>query len=520
MAEIPAGDLNRGVRDDTLTIRLLHEYEKKLSEQGDIGLCQSTLETLFKHVNFLRREIKVDTFDIDVHETTNAEYREFLRALDGKHDPRFCDATEPPDKDHTPATWSNDRARLLGFDKDDLPVTGIDWYDSAAYARWRGKRLPTRDEWEWAARGEKALPYPWGAEFDSTQFWPPDGKPRPTPIVTSAFRAPRPDNPCAMAGNIREWVSTISDDKEVFLMGGDYSDVEIPDITALTFHSTTCLKSAREPYVAGIRCACDPTGETPLRMIRVPGGLAQLGGETSPAISLIRKYESEGILVHDLLGPFPHTDQVKAFRIDRYEVSNADYRKFLAFISATGDHGKCHKDEAPGKDHTPLYWESPNLNGDDCPVVGVDWYDAYAYSAWVGKRLPTDEEWERAARGDTWRVYTWGDVFDSQKMVCGESGATGPGPARPKTGPTEVSPLGVVNLTGNVMEWTSSVPDGKGNEDRRNIRGGAWMLSGELFGVIYAHPHSKTVPTRFSRSGRGPLVGFRCAADFRESGSR
>lgn len=370
--------------------------------------------------------------------------------------------------------------------------------------------MPTRDEWEWAARGTAALTYPWGADFDRSRYWPPDGRPRRRPLSVSLFSPPRPGAPCAMASNVREFVSTPAEKGKVYLMGGDYSDHEVPDVTALGFHAIACGKSVRRPWVAGIRCARDADGETPPGMTRIDGGRARLGGETSPAIEFIRKHESEGILVLDLLGAVPGTVHVPAFRIDRQEVSNGAYRMFLAFVRSTGDHGKCHPDEPKGKDHTPFLWQDDSP--DELPVVGVDWFDAYGYAAWLGKRLPTDQEWERAARGDTWHVYPWGDTFDAKRMICRESGFAGPEAVVGAFPPTELSPFGVANLVGNIREWTSSVPEASDDDDVRSIRGGAWLLSGELFGAIYAHPHSRKIQARFSRTGRSPVIGFRCAS--------
>jgi formylglycine-generating enzyme required for sulfatase activity len=91
---------------------------------------------------------------------------------------------------------------------------------------------------------------------------------------------------------------------------------------------------------------------------------------------------------------FPmHIVYVSPFLIDKHEVSNPEYRKFV--------------DEMKQKSRSDV--EHPeSLSGDKQPVVGVDWFDAYAYAKWIGKRLPTEAEWERAARGTDGRMYPWG----------------------------------------------------------------------------------------------------------------
>ncbi len=92
-----------------------------------------------------------------------------------------------------------------------------------------------------------------------------------------------------------------------------------------------------------------------------------------------------------------------SYYIDRYEVTNAEYRLFVNWIKKGKDHTRCHPDEPADKDHVPATWKSKayrQFTGDNQPVTGVDWFDAYAYARWRGKRLPSEAEWERAARGE------------------------------------------------------------------------------------------------------------------------
>ena len=112
---------------------------------------------------------------------------------------------------------------------------------------------------------------------------------------------------------------------------------------------------------------------------------------------------------------FPmHIVYVSPFLIDRHEVSNEEYRRFVEHVKASGDSSMEHPDAPPLKKHQAEGWTEDSLNGDRQPVVGVDWFDAYAYAKWAGKRLPTEAEWEKAARGTDARVYPWGDANPSE----------------------------------------------------------------------------------------------------------
>jgi formylglycine-generating enzyme required for sulfatase activity len=129
-------------------------------------------------------------------------------------------------------------------------------------------------------------------------------------------------------------------------------------------------------------------------MVYVPGGYFLMGDDAAG-------YPSD---------TFPmHLVYVSPFVIDKYEVSNTDYRAFVEHIKQTGDTSIEHPSAPPLKKHEAEGWQHAHLSGDRQPVVGVDWFDAYAYAAWKGKRLPTEAEWEKAARGMDARRYPWGD---------------------------------------------------------------------------------------------------------------
>lgn len=132
----------------------------------------------------------------------------------------------------------------------------------------------------------------------------------------------------------------------------------------------------------------------------------------------------------------PHQVVLDGYYIDKYEVSNAKYRDFM---KATGH-------------PAPAYWDDPRLNEQVQPVVGVSWYDANAYCAWAGKRLPTEAEWEHAAQGPDGSHFPWGHTIDTTKANYGQNvGKTMPVNSYPEG----VSHFGVHNMAGNVFEWVS-----------------------------------------------------------------
>ena len=179
------------------------------------------------------------------------------------------------------------------------------------------------------------------------------------------------------------------------------------------------------------------------------------------------------------------------FWIDQYEVTIGQYAEFLKFLEENKDQATKfdHPDQPKGKSHVPVDWADSNVipgyytyaqkwgnwrGGKldlNSPVMNVDWFDAYAYAKWKGRTLPTEEQWEKAARGTDGFRYPWGNEKADKRVNSGADFNPDPkakaevdgwknwAPVDAVTG--DKSPFGVMGLAGNVAEWTSTMADGQ-----------------------------------------------------------
>ncbi|MEW6354759.1 MAG: bifunctional serine/threonine-protein kinase/formylglycine-generating enzyme family protein [Planctomycetota bacterium] len=198
---------------------------------------------------------------------------------------------------------------------------------------------------------------------------------------------------------------------------------------------------------------------------------------------------------------------IPSFQIDKYEVTNAQYRAFADYIAKTGDHSFCYQKEPKDQDHLALGFAEESLSKPDQPVVGLSWYDAYAYAACVFKRLPTEAEWEKAARGEKGRLYPWGDEMDETCMVTASNrdGAQYPVPPTDPAFSKGASPFGAVHMLGNAAEWTSDWFDDL--RSGRVVRGGGWDTRPAN------PPLTATLRNQMEPTVKELSVGLRCVRD-------
>ena len=249
----------------------------------------------------------------------------------------------------------------------------------------------------------------------------------------------------------------------------------------------------------------------------------------------LRSNEIPNEMVHIPAGEFIFQNGQKAstgeYWIDKHEVTIGQYAKFLTALNErptteydSPDQPKAQTNHIPGGNQQqwniwygrarkglPARFIPIDLN---CPIFDVNYWDAWAYAKWAGKRLPTEQEWEKAARGTDGRLYPWGNQFDPKKANLGQDYEERPNslskgkvdgyfywnPVDAIKG--DVSPYGVVGMLGNVAEWT-----GTWDPEKRNpiVRGGSF------------HKPEANITARangvLSYTNDCEFLGFRCVSD-------
>jgi len=241
--------------------------------------------------------------------------------------------------------------------------------------------------------------------------------------------------------------------------------------------------------------------------VYIPGGAFRMGGMDARAAP-------DEMPAHEV--------SLGAFWMDQLEVTNAMYALCVSS-------GACELPQSLKSQRRPEYFNSPEFK--DYPVVYVTWGQAKAYCEWAGRRLPSEAEWERAARGDDLRTFPWGEDkadgrFANFNMLVTDTSRVG-------TYPAGASPFGVFDMAGNVAEWVNDFykfnyygesepvnPTGPPTSSsfRRVVRGGSLgdaeinirvaKRSSVLGSNLNAIPGSSAYLGEFS-----PRIGFRCAAD-------
>ncbi|WP_158749609.1 SUMF1/EgtB/PvdO family nonheme iron enzyme [Acidobacterium sp. S8] len=253
--------------------------------------------------------------------------------------------------------------------------------------------------------------------------------------------------------------------------------------------------------------ATQPATSEPEGMIKIAGGEyvfrvqgIEVEGSDDVGVDVQFPWEDTPRRFHE------HRMELKPYYIDKYPVTNADFKKFMdATHYRPSDGLNFLKDWTNGS--YPQGWDKK-------PVTWVSVEDARAYAKWAGKRLPHEWEWQFAAQGSDGRVYPWGSAWDARAVPAPDQSRTMRGPDNVDAHPTGASPSGVMDLVGNVWQWTDEYVD----ERTRSgiLRGGSYY---QPQGSIWYFPqayrndnHGKLLmmSPSYDRSG---ALGFRCVKD-------
>ncbi len=243
-------------------------------------------------------------------------------------------------------------------------------------------------------------------------------------------------------------------------------------------------------------------------MVLVPAGEFQMGTSNSQLAFLEKDWGLKPSAVANEVPTFKLS--LPAFYIDQTTVTNAEYKKF---IEANPNYAVPFVDEnvvaASNWDKTTRSFPA---NRGNYPVVLVTWRDAVAYCQWAGKRLPTEAEWEKAARGTDGRIWPWGNQWDATKANSNQQENVDIAPVGKFT--AGASPYGALDMVGNVWQWTSTLDkpypyvatDGREDANASSLRitrGGAWGFGPSI--------DRTSLRNRFESDGASASIGFRCA---------
>jgi formylglycine-generating enzyme required for sulfatase activity len=447
MVEVPAGQFIMGVTEDTALDFFRNWYAAHPSPNYFPAphFSDQTPQLTFQ----------LDGFSIDEVEVANTRYRRCVEA-------GFCAVIDVSTYSEYPHYETNPAY-------DDYPAV-VSWPNAEAYCQWVGKRLPFEAEWEKAARGTDGRPYPWGLEWH-------DGWANlsglPAPVGSNTLDM-SPYGVLDMGGNVREWTAdwylpypgnprTLDDYGKHYrvIRGWTQAEIDWP---------TTFRIPDWDSGLAGFRCALGAqphaldqavvsilayptavpaTQHNLSRMVYVPAGEFLMGSDdvgNRPS----HQYERPAHIVY-----------LDAFYMDRYPVTAAEFAEFLNALG--GYKWRCGLDCIYTLDgEKPFGLEIRSVDGryqagegfEIMPLTIATWEGARDYCAWAGKRLPTEAEWEKAARGTDGRRYPWGDNWDPARPASGQRDI-GTDAAPVRTHPGDVSPYGAYDMLGNVPEWVS-----------------------------------------------------------------
>lgn len=266
------------------------------------------------------------------------------------------------------------------------------------------------------------------------------------------------------------------------------------------------LTQTATPPSSALDLGSTMTGKDGMTLLYVPAGEFTMGGKAEDTFTECQKFSSHCQLASFKDQEPSHRVNLDAFWIDETELTNAMYLKCVQA-------GVCDSPNSTESSKRTSYYS--NSKFDNYPVIHVSWDDAQSYCAWVDRRLPTEAEWEKAARGTDGRLYPWGNNAPNNHLLNYD------GTMRDTTEvgkyPNGASPYGALDMAGNVEEWVADWysdsyyassptfnPLGPNSGQYHVLRGGSWASFGtfvrSVIRTIYYVP-----------ADAGTFIGFRCA---------
>lgn len=301
-----------------------------------------------------------------------------------------------------------------------------------------------------------------------------------------------------------------------------------PTSTPTPIPAEPTLIPTRTPISTATNTPLPAAGDTRqidgIPFVYVPAGDFTMGSnaaEVDLAFEICKQYRGDTCQRSWYTNQSPqHRVYVDGYWIMRTEVTNAQYGRFVDAGGYTTERywtGEGWAWRTQNNISAPSWWTDVRFNGGDYPVVGVGWYEAVAYANWLAERtgmalrLPTEAEWEKAARGEDGRIYPWGDEWDGSRLNYCDSNCTQDWKdtsqddgyqytAPAGSYPAGASPYGVLDMAGNVWEWVQdwydsgyyadsplANPTGPEMGTYRVIRGGSWYSNASVGRSAYRH---------------------------------
>ena len=502
-------------------------------------------------------------FWIDRTEVTVAQFARFLNGQDppaedyaGWLDPWGVYEAPPVQLAREDGTW----APLPG--RANEAVESVTWPGANAYCAWRGARLPGEAEWEYAARGPDGLLYPWGNEFVAGFVVRRYDR---APDVGSKPKGASWAGALDMSSGLYEWVSSIyaaypydaADGRESDLDAGSTSERVMrggswyhPD--GMHDDLTATARFRARPYVVtwayGFRCVRSlvagdtvPGGIQRAELVQrpaLPAAVCATAGLPEAACTGVSSNDEWTPVIRDFDGVSMVLVPAGCFTMGSTE---AQIENALALLDRT----EFFRDEQPAHqqcfrepfwiDLTEVtngqYGSAGWWGGDDQPRESITWFESDAYCRTRGARLPTEAEWEYAARGPDNLIFPWGNTFDGSRLNYCDVNCLNPGAdlgvddgyrstAPVGSYPAGASWVGALDMSGNVWEWVSGLlrpypytpDDGRevsGIQDSaayRGVRGGARL---DPSYVVRSANRNERWPTQSTAP-----YGLRCARSF------